>query len=121
MSKLTTLQPRLKVIDTRKIKPVTGEIRRISGNTRLALKRRLYGRDGGRCCMCARVVDLDESELDHRVALQFGGSNDESNMWTLCTGCHRAKSAREAASHAPDDVAMQHDIRPAGNGVVTVI
>lgn len=121
MPKLTTLKPRLKTIDTRRIKPVAGEILRISGNTRLALKRRTYARDGGRCCMCGRVVDLCESELDHRVALQFGGSNDDSNVWTLCTCCHRGKSAREAASHAPDSEAMQHGISLSSSGTLTVI
>ncbi|HGB3753350.1 TPA: HNH endonuclease, partial [Salmonella enterica subsp. enterica serovar Senftenberg] len=40
MSKLTTLKPRLKAIDTRRIKPVYGEQRRISGSARVGLKRR---------------------------------------------------------------------------------
>ncbi|EEY8331460.1 HNH endonuclease, partial [Escherichia coli] len=34
--------------------------------------------------------------------LQFGGGNEETNLWTLCTECHRQKSAREAASGMPD-------------------
>ncbi|AAG55489.1 unknown protein encoded by cryptic prophage CP-933M [Escherichia coli O157:H7 str. EDL933] len=42
------------------------------------------------------------SELDHRIALQFGGGNEETNLWTLCTECHRQKSASEAASGMPD-------------------
>ncbi|EFA8312710.1 HNH endonuclease, partial [Escherichia coli] len=35
-------------------------------------------------------------------ALQFGGGNEETNLWTLCTECHRQKSASEAASGMPD-------------------
>ncbi|WP_350497950.1 HNH endonuclease [Escherichia coli] len=59
-------------------------------------------RDAGQCCLCDRVVDLCDSELDHRIALQFGGGNEETNLWTLCTECHRQKSAREAAGGMPD-------------------
>lgn len=110
MAKLTTLKPRLKAIDTRRIKPVYGENRRISGSARVGLKRRIYVRDGGHCCMCNRVVDLHDSELDHRVALQFGGDNDESNLWTLCIDCHSGKSAREASTGQPDGEALKHSI-----------
>ncbi|HAZ8272824.1 MULTISPECIES: HNH endonuclease [Citrobacter] len=110
MAKLTTLKPRLKAIDTRRIKPVYGENRRISGSARVGLKRRIYVRDGGHCCMCNRVVDLHDSELDHRLALQFGGDNDESNLWTLCIDCHSGKSAREASTGQPDGEALKHSI-----------
>ncbi|MDM3268620.1 HNH endonuclease [Citrobacter sp. Ce129] len=110
MSKLKTLQPRLKAIDTRRIKPVYGEHRRISGSARVSLKRRIYVRDGGHCCMCQRVVDLHDSELDHRIALQFGGDNDESNLWTLCIDCHSGKSSREASMKQPDSEALKHSV-----------
>jgi 5-methylcytosine-specific restriction endonuclease McrA len=109
MAKLTTLKPRLKVIDTRRIKPVYGEQRRISGSARVTLKRRIWVRDSGHCCLCRRAVDLHESELDHRIALQFGGDNSERNLWTLCIECHIGKSAREAATGQPDDEALRHD------------
>ncbi|WP_313083642.1 HNH endonuclease [Atlantibacter sp.] len=110
MAKLTTLKPRLKVIDTRRIKPVYGEQRRISGSARVGLKRRIWVRDGAHCCLCRRAVDLHESELDHRIALQFGGDNSERNLWTLCIECHTGKSAREAATGQSDDEALRHDV-----------
>ena len=102
MSRLKTLHPRVKPADLRLICPLNGEQRRVSGRVRISLKRRIWQRDGGRCCLCGRVADLCDSELDHRIALQFGGGNEEANLWTLCTECHRQKSAREAASGMPD-------------------
>ncbi|AVJ17207.1 HNH endonuclease [Serratia sp. MYb239] len=114
MAKLTTLQPRLKAMDTRRIKPVYGEKRRVSGSARYNMKRQIYVRDGGHCCMCDRVVDLHDSELDHRIALQFGGNNDASNLWTLCTECHAGKSAREASAGQPDEEALKHQV-PSGD------
>lgn len=122
MPKLKTLQPRLKAIETRRLKPVYGEQRRISGSARVGMKRRIYRRDGGYCCMCQRVVDLYDSQLDHRIALQFGGTNDETNLWTLCTACHDGKSAREAAAGQPDEVALRCKApEPIGSDDVIVI
>ncbi|HDF7713931.1 TPA: HNH endonuclease [Enterobacter hormaechei] len=121
MSKLTTLKPRLKAIDTRRIKPVYGEQRRISGSARVGLKRRIYARDGGHCCMCKRVVDLHDSELDHRIALQYGGDNGERNLWTLCIECHAGKSAREAANGQPDDEALKYEVPDSANHSITII
>lgn len=115
MGKLKTLRPRLKSIDTRRIKPVYGENRRISGSARVGLKRRIYVRDGGHCCVCGRVVDLHDSELDHRIALQFGGDNETTNLWTLCIECHSGKSSREAATGQPDAEALKHSV-PSGEG-----
>ncbi|CAH5469982.1 TPA: HNH endonuclease [Klebsiella oxytoca] len=122
MARLKTLQPRLKAIDTRRIKPVFGEQRRVSGSARVSLKRRIYARDGGHCCMCGRVVDLYDSELDHRVALQFGGDNGEHNLWTLCIECHSAKSSREASTGQPDGEALNHYINDDGQkpGIVVI-
>ncbi|MBW5958644.1 HNH endonuclease [Klebsiella pneumoniae] len=121
MAKLTTLKPRLKVIDTRRIKPVYGEHRRISGSARVSLKRRIWVRDSGQCCMCARVVDLHESELDHRIALQFGGDNDERNLWTLCIECHTGKSSREASMNQPDSEALKHSVPEVNEPTVTIL
>lgn len=79
MAKLTTLKLRLNVMDTRRIKPVYGESRRISDSAWVGLKRRIWVRDGAHCCMCSRAIDLHERELDHRVALGFSGDNTERN------------------------------------------
>ncbi|HFT2250544.1 TPA: HNH endonuclease [Escherichia coli] len=114
MAVLRTLPGRIKTLNTRRVNVLKGEQRRVSGSARVSLKRRVSGsarvslkrriwlRDAGQCCLCGRVVDLCDSELDHRIALQFGGGNEETNLWTLCTECHRQKSAREAAGGMPD-------------------
>lgn len=120
MAKLRTLQPRLKPVNTHRIKPVYGEQRRISGSARVALKRRIYARDGGHCGLCDCVVDLHDSELDHRVALQFGGGNDEANLWTLCTVCHSGKSAREASTGQPDALSLSKEVKVGTNDVVII-
>jgi 5-methylcytosine-specific restriction enzyme A len=106
MAKLKTLKPRINVIENKRIKHLNSETMRVSGGTRVKLKRLIYIRDGGHCCMCKRVVGLHDSELDHRMALQFGGDNEESNLWTLCNDCHKEKSSREASTGQPDIEAL---------------
>lgn len=102
MAVLRTLPGRIKTLNTRRINVLKGEQCRVSGSARVSLKRRIWLRDAGHCCLCGCVVDLCDSELDHRIALQFGGGNEEMNLWTLCTECHRQKSVSETASGMPD-------------------
>jgi hypothetical protein len=39
-------------------------------------------------------------ELDHIVPLVDGGSHEPSNLQTLCTPCHKKKTAQEARERA---------------------
>ncbi|EMQ5150473.1 hypothetical protein WHA62_005320, partial [Escherichia coli] len=78
MAVLRTLPGRIKTLNTRRVNVLKGEQRRVSGSARVSLKRRVSGsarvslkrriwlRDAGQCCLCGRVVDLCDSELDHR-------------------------------------------------------
>lgn len=59
-------------------------------------RRAVLVRDGYRCQACG-IVRAD-NEVDHSVPLEQGGSNDMSNLQTLCggqDGCHTRKSAAE--------------------------
>ena len=47
-----------------------------------------------RCAHCGKQLD-HTFEIDHKVRLQDGGSNDVSQLEALCPGCHRLKTARE--------------------------
>ena len=53
------------------------------------------------CVTCqaeGRVRPVDE--VDHRIPLWAGGADNESNLQSLCTPCHEAKTSREAAMRA---------------------
>jgi 5-methylcytosine-specific restriction protein A len=49
-------------------------------------------RDGFMCVSCGAVSDL---EVDHIMPRASGGTNDLSNLQTLCADCHRAKTQTE--------------------------
>ena len=44
-----------------------------------------------KCDMCNSMLDAT-FEVDHKVELQFGGSNHVSNLAALCPNCHRKKT-----------------------------
>jgi 5-methylcytosine-specific restriction endonuclease McrA len=46
-------------------------------------------------------------QIDHIVALQFGGTNDKSNLMALCCECHTKKSIHENQRRKQIRVAIQ--------------
>jgi len=52
-------------------------------------------KQNGQCKGCDQVLG-DFFQLDHIVALRFGGTNDDSNLQALCGQCHNEKSALES-------------------------
>ncbi|MCB9512839.1 MAG: HNH endonuclease [Candidatus Latescibacteria bacterium] len=68
-----------------------------------ALRRTILARDGHRCqgpgCTSTRFL-----EVHHRKPRANGGTNDPSNLITLCSACHQLHHARglaQAAMGAP--------------------
>ncbi len=61
----------------------------ISASKRFDIMRR----DNFRCQLCGRVASDDAIlQIDHKVPVAKGGTNDDSNLWTLCSDCNLAKS-----------------------------
>ena len=46
-----------------------------------------------KCDMCSNMLDAT-FEVDHKVDLQFGGSNHVSNLEALCRNCHGLKTLK---------------------------
>lgn len=58
----------------------------------LSLRFRIFKRDNYRCQLCgATAQDGVRLEMDHKVPRAKGGTDDESNLWTLCFECNRGK------------------------------
>jgi 5-methylcytosine-specific restriction endonuclease McrA len=55
--------------------------RRLSKTQRAAV----FGRDGRRCLACGSVRN---PTIDHVIPISQGGTNDPSNLQTLCAGCN---------------------------------
>ncbi|WP_429267487.1 HNH endonuclease [Paraburkholderia sp. EB58] len=55
-------------------------------------------RDGGLCQPCLRARRVTRAtQVDHIRSKAEGGTDDESNLQSICVPCHKAKTARESA------------------------
>jgi hypothetical protein len=52
-------------------------------------------RDGHRCQMCGRTVQMHGISLvvDHKKPRDWGGTNDRENLWAICEECNGGKKA----------------------------
>lgn len=66
-------------------KPKRRRVSRLSIST--GTRKRIIARDG----MCLACGSIDDLQVDHIKPVVFGGTNEESNLQTLCGACNRAK------------------------------
>lgn len=61
------------------------------------LRQQVLERDSYLCCECARDGRVAAaSDVDHIVPKSQGGTDDLSNLQSLCPRCHRAKTQTES-------------------------
>lgn len=60
-------------------------------------RKRILQRDGGICQACLPGAVHAGTEVDHRIPKAEGGTDDDSNLQTICRVAHKAKTAAEAA------------------------
>lgn len=58
------------------------------------VRRQVVDKQGNACGMC-KLELTPYFEIDHTIGLQFGGTDDESNLMALCRECHAKKSIKE--------------------------
>jgi hypothetical protein len=64
-------------------------------NISVRVRHAILERDGFRCCDCGASASTGAVlEVDHTIPVSKGGSNDPSNLRTLCSECNRGKSDR---------------------------
>jgi len=61
------------------------------------LKPLLYGEQGGHCTICKTHFLMQSMHIDHIVADEVGGSDDDSNKQLLCVRCNTMKGKRSQA------------------------
>lgn len=62
----------------------------------LSLRFDIFRRDNFRCNICGSTAsDGVKLEVDHKVPVAKGGSNELSNLWTLCFKCNRGKGTKD--------------------------
>lgn len=59
-----------------------------------AKKKYVASQQAWRCGHCGALLDATY-EVDHKVALMHGGTNDVTNLEALCPNCHRKKTTKD--------------------------
>jgi hypothetical protein len=57
------------------------------------LRYEILSRDGEACCKCGRRPPDVELQVDHVIPVALGGSDEPSNLQTLCKECNSGKSS----------------------------
>ena len=61
----------------------------------VTLRFEIFRADKYKCQICgAEAKDGAKLEVDHKIPVSKGGSNDRDNLWTLCFKCNRVKGVR---------------------------
>ena len=71
-------------------------LRKTSGHRWQKLRERILLRDASLCQPCkARGHITLAVEVDHITPIHKGGTDDERNLQSICSECHKAKTAAE--------------------------
>lgn len=75
-------------------RPASNELRRAAVARHSKDHPLIEGRQVMYCATCDAQIDLKISwwELDHRIPLALGGSNEPDNLQVLCGHCHKQKT-----------------------------
>ena len=106
MGRLKALGQRVQTLNTQRRPSLTTSSTRTRGGSWMDIRTRILRRDRGLCCMCSRagLVSL-ACDVDHRVELDDGGTDDDGNLWSLCRLCHLWKT-RVAATARRDGLPL---------------
>lgn len=63
-------------------------------NIKKNVRKQIVDEQENTCGDCKQILSIF-FQIDHIVALQFGGTNDKSNLMALCCECHTKKSIHE--------------------------
>ncbi|WP_144875401.1 HNH endonuclease [Hyella patelloides] len=56
-----------------------------------SVRKYVYQRDNYQCQSCGKTKQETKLNIDHIIPLATGGSNDISNLQTLCSQCNQVK------------------------------
>jgi hypothetical protein len=80
------------IIEVQQMRQPTGQMHKRSVSE--TKKKYVSAQQGWKCGHCHQQLSAT-FEVDHKIPLYKGGSNDVSNLVSLCANCHRNKTAMD--------------------------
>ena len=93
---IQTMDSQIKALQTQQYTSQSPQINISQFKTKIPPKIRIQIREkqNNACGICEKDIS-QVFQLDHSIALQFGGTNNEDNLMALCCECHAKKSKYE--------------------------
>ena len=57
------------------------------------LRQKILERDNYTCQICYRKLPADQLIIDHVIPISYGGTDEETNLRTICKECHKLLAA----------------------------
>ncbi len=54
-------------------------------------RKEIYRKTEGHCYLCGEFVDFDSFEIEHKIPVSKGGSDELDNLFCACSGCNMIK------------------------------
>lgn len=58
-----------------------------------SMRKIVYAKDHGCCYICGKMVNPDSFEVEHKVPVAKGGTNDLDNLYVACHICNTMKNS----------------------------
>jgi len=76
-----------------------------------ALRFKVLERDKFRCQYCGATPLDDKLEIDHKISVFYGGTNDINNLLTACKSCNIGKHKRLTEHEAPHEINLREILK----------
>ena len=85
--------------EIKQLKDKIAEINTIRFNKRRGInkhvRKEVICKQNSQCNTCSKPLTEYNTNVDHKIGVQFGGTNDEDNLQALCVECHSEKTIKE--------------------------
>ena len=82
-----------------RLKSKITELSKLRTNTRRGIsqhiRKEVISEQNDKCNKCNKQLTEYNVNIDHKIGVQFGGTNDLDNLQALCVECHSEKTIKE--------------------------
>jgi len=85
--------------ELKQLKAVTNNTTKVQTNRRIGINKHIRNevicKQSSQCNKCTKPLTEYNTNVDHKLGVQFGGTNNVDNLQALCVECHSEKTIKE--------------------------